>query len=142
MCDARAREPGNPLPRVAADLPVATEEQRADLCAAWSIRWPDSSKMFPASKIEHETMCEMIGHDALAVLGRIIQTHSIDRDLWDRVRSALGKWRHELAWRRAEGNLSHEAMANVLAAAEIQPLDVQPPTYEISDELLEEGKWL
>lgn len=147
MDDARAREPGNgvqgtqPVPRVPADLPVATDEQRAALCAAWSITWPDSSKTYRAIQRERAAMEVTVVLDAIEVL-YIPRDEGAERALFDHIAAAVAKHRTEMMARRGEGTLTHEAIANVLAAAEVRPLGAGPQANEISDELLEEGKWL
>ena len=147
MEDARAREPGSLLQGMRpVPLPVATEDQRAALCAAWDMDWPVDGKMFKRTSMSHADAKYLCVNDALDVLGYLSDSGATLK-MTKHVDSVLGPYRSELARQRCLGELSWATVANVLAVIGLKPPDApqdQIPAYVAVDidQLLEEGKWL
>ena len=127
-------------------LPVATEDQRAALCAAWDMDWPVDGKMFKRTSMSHADAKYLCVNDALDVLGYLSDSGATLK-MTKHVDSVLGPYRSELARQRCLGELSWATVANVLAVIGLKPPDApqdQIPAYVAVDidQLLEEGKWL
>jgi hypothetical protein len=146
MVKTRAREPGNdvqgmrPVP-----LPIATEEQRAALCAAWNMDWPVDGKMFKRTSMSHADAKYLCVNDALDVLGYLSDTGATLK-MTKHVDGVLDPYRSELARQRCLGELSWTTVANVLAVTGLKPPDApqdQIPAHVSAEiDLREEGKWL